>query len=63
MTAVVLTLIFGFMLVRSVVALAEGGSGWDVAFLCVLAPVVLSGVASVVYFARLPETENPSIQP
>jgi len=62
-TAVVLTLIFGFMLVRVVIALAEGGSGWDVAFLCLLAPVALSGIASIVYFARLPETENPFIQP
>ena len=59
MTSVVLTLIFGFMLARVVMTLTEGGSGWDVAFLCVLAPVALSGIASIVYFARLPETQNP----
>ena len=63
MTAVLLTLIFGFMLVRSSIAVAEGGSGWDIAFLCVLAPIVLSSITSVVHFARLPETENPFNRP
>lgn len=51
--AALFTLIFGFQLVLLVIRLVNGdGEWWDAIYLVALIGIVVSGVASMVYFAR-----------